>query len=261
MLNSTLQDYRSKHLHGGRNQGTASHSSTFLNDRAGPYGGTSRGPPRKSGRGGHKGIASKNVNFKKDQRGKTFFNFNKPSGSDFKKSYLPRDAPHAANLALPSSLPPPAYSPIPQDTEKHFAFETVALIAAPPQDGIRESGTKSPYADIEDPQDPIDTYPPSKKRRIDDKSKADIKEPTHVYQPHKAVVDQPHKANVDLKNPTDAIVIQDGDIDPNLVVSFSDNESIDVSAYISDQQFHESWVADMCLYYREADSLPPAPEY
>ena len=93
---------------------------------------------------------------------------------------------------------------------------------------------KRPHEDIEDPQDPNDTYPPSTKRRIDDKSKTDMEEPRDIYD-----IYQPHKVDVDLKNPTDAIVIQDEDIDPNLVVSFSDNESIDDCAQ------HLSWSADM----------------
>ena len=125
MLNSDLQDYRSKHLHGGRTKGTASRGGAFFNARADPSGGTSRGPPRNNGRGGHRGSAFKRANFKKDQRVKAFSNFNTPSGSGLKKPY------------------------------------------------------------------------------------------------------------------PDAIVIQDGDIDPNLVVSFSDNESIDDKDPFSAQQLHE----------------------
>lgn len=251
MLNSALQDYRSKHLHGGRTKRTASRGSAFFNTRAGPSGGTSRGPPHNNGRGGHRGSAFKKVNTQKDQRSRTSSNYNKPSGSGFKKPYPPRDGPHAANLALPPSLPPPAYNLIPQDTEQHFAFETLALLSAPTQDDTRNSGTKRPYEDIEDSQDPINPTPPTKKRRLDDKSEVNTTASVDIYD-----VYQPHKENVDLKHPTDAIVIQDGDIDPNLVVSFSDIEDTDDKASLSAPQTYKDWVKDICKYYQEADSLP-----
>lgn len=155
--------------------------------------------------GGHKGGA-----FKNNQRGKAFSNNSKPSGSGFKKSYPPRDGPHAANLVLPPPLPPPsAYSPAPQDTEQHFAFAAAIPLVAP--EHTRDSGTKRPYKDIEEPQDLYDAYPPNKKRRINDKTEVDIEEPQDlydVYPPNKQTRIN-DKTEADLKSPMDAIIIKD----------------------------------------------------
>jgi hypothetical protein len=230
MLNSVLSDYKSKHLHvkgtprGGSGSSRTARGGSFRGGSS-HNAGTSRGggPSRGNGRGGHKGPF-------KDRSFKSYHKNHKSVGFKFN---APQDGAHAANLALP---PPPPYPTAP---EQHFAFAAghdEALAASSVMDAMLEAedkqqqqkmdaqrqqtepivGMKRYYTEVEGKQlDIHDAYPNKKQRLMD---------------------------AIDIDNNADTSVAN-----PNLMVTFSDNESDDGNESVNGGDIES---------YRKQNSLP-----